>query len=174
MTDPTRPLPKRLAVIRAIQELLATIKTAEGDAFDMDTNKVLRSVVLIGSEHRPNPAILSVLEAPRPDIAFFADDGQGRADNWTLLIQGLTQDDKTANTKDDAYFLLQDVERRLARISALKDGGRAAYPGTYMLDGKISSVEIGAPVVRPPEAQVSSFAFFYLPIRVGMAVEIGE
>jgi hypothetical protein len=174
MIDPSRPLPKRLAVIKAIQELLATITSAEGDAFDMDMSKVMRSVVLIGSEHRPAPAILSVLEAPRPDIAFFADDGQGRADNWTLLIQGLTLDDKTANTKDDAYFLLQDVERRLARITALKSGGRIAYPDVYKLDGKISGVEIGAPVVRPPEAQVSSFAFFYLPIRVGMAVEIGE
>lgn len=173
MIDPSRTPPKRLAVIRDLQALLNGISTADGDAFDMD-KKVLRSVVLIGSDHRPAPAILSVLEAPRPDIAFYAGAGQGRADNWTLLIQGIVIDDKTANTKDDAYFLLQDVERRLARITAVKAGGREQYPGVYMLGGKIASVEIGAPVVRPPEAQVSSFAFFYLPIRVGIAVNVGE
>ena len=44
-----------------------------------------------------------------------------------------------------------------------------------MLGGRITSVEIVAPIIRPPEAGVANNAFFYIAIYFGVAVkEIGE
>ena len=173
--NPDRPLPKRLAVLRALQDLLGQISIADGDAFDM-VGKVHRNRVLFGAEATGKPPMIAIVEGPRPDFAVFAgEENEARADQWTLLIQGIVADDRRDGSADDAYFLCQDVERRLHRMQDLKQGsGNARYPGTYMLNGMITSVEIAPPVVRPPEQGVSSNAFFYLPIRLGIAAKIGE
>jgi hypothetical protein len=175
MIDPDRPKPKRLRIIIALQELLSQISIADGDAFDM-VGKVYRNRILIGADINTKPPALAIIEAPRPDFAVFAgEENEARKDNWTLLIQGIVADDRTATTADDAYFLCQDVERRLHRMQATKPGsGSPAFPDVYMLDDMITSIEIAPPVIRPPEAVVSSNAFFYLPIRVGIAARIGE
>lgn len=168
-------LPKRLRVMRALQVLLQSINKIEGDRFDMAGERVQRNHSLLGADVTEDPPILAIIEAPRADFAFFAgEDNSHRADKWTILIQGIVADDRTDDTFDDAYLLCQDVERRLARLSAVKDSGSAKYPDDHMLGGMITSVEIAPPVIRPPEAAVSQHAFFYLPIRLGIACEIGE
>lgn len=174
MNIQNRPLPKRLAVMRALQKLLEQISVNDGDCLDM-AGKVLTGRVLYGADTIMQAPLLSIIEAPRPDFAVFAGTGNmARADKWTLLIQGLMEDDKTANTADHPYYFAQDVEKRLKRITALKDSGSPQYPDDHMLGDMISSVELAPPVIRPPEAQVSGNAFFYIPIRLGIAVEIGE
>lgn len=172
-TPPARPLPKRLAVIVALQNLLSKISTADGDKFTL-AGKVYRNRVLLGAEVTERPPILAILEAPRPDIASFAgDENSYRRDSWTLMIQGIAADNRKDST-DDVYYLCQDVERRLSRIQETKDSGNPKFKDDYMLGGMITSVEIAPPVIRPPEAGVANNAFFYLPIRVGMAAKIGE
>ena len=174
MNNINRTPPKRLAVLQALQRLLEQISTNDGDGFDMAGNVVINRL-LFGPDHTAvHENTLSIVEAPRPDFAVFAGEGEGRADKWTLMIQGVTPDDKTADTELLPYYLCQDVERRLLHITETRSSGSPKYQDDYMLGGMISSVEVAPPVVRPPEAQVSSHAFFYLPIRLGIAVEIGQ
>ena len=170
----TRTPPMRLQILIGLQELLAQISTLDGDAFSLNLDHVLRNRVLLGEDVTADGPTLAIIEAPRPDFAQFAgEDNVMRKDHWTLLIQGIAPDDRM-DTTDDIYYLCQDVERRLQRMSEQKSSGSPAFPGDYMLGGKITSVEIAPPVIRPPEAQVSRFSYFYLPIRFGVAVEIGE
>lgn len=170
-----RPLPKRLAVMIALQKLLSEISVAQGDCFNM-AGKVFRNRVLIGADITGKPPMLAIVEAPRPDFAIFAgDENEARKDMWTLMVQGIVADDRTADSSDDAYYLCQDVERRLHRMQAVKKGsGNPTFPESHLLGGMITSVEIAPPVIRPPEAGIQSNAFFYVAMRVGMAAMIGE
>lgn len=172
--DISRTPPKRLQILIALQQLLQTISVSNGAAFDMQ-GRVYRGRLLFGADVSDDPPALSVIEAPRAEYADFGgDDRDHRKDQWTLMIQGIVADDKTERTTDDAYYLCQDVERCLHKLQQKKPSGSPLFPEFHMLGGKITSVEIAPPVIRPPEAQVSSHTFFYLPIRVGVAVEIGE
>ena len=44
----------------------------------------------------------------------------------------------------------------------------------YMLGNTISGFAIGPGVVRPPQDQVSSKAFFYLPVIVRLPVDVSK
>jgi len=170
-----RPVPRRLAVLIAMQNLLAQISTAEGDAFDIGLARAHRGRLLFGADENEHPPAVSIIEAPRPGVPVFGGhDFEVRRDMWPLLIQGITANTRRDDSTDDAYYLVQDVERRLARISAMDNRGRPVYAETHMLGGMITAVEIDPPVVRPAEPGVSSNTFFYLPVRVGIATEIGE
>lgn len=175
MIDINRPKPLRLQIIIALQELLEQISEVDGDAFTL-AGKVYRNRILFG-EDVTGPGevpVLSIIEAPRPDFATFAgEDNQARTDHWTLLIQGLAADDRM-DTTDDVFFLCQDVERRLNRIGASKASGSPMFPEVHLLGGKITTIEIAPPVIRPPEAKVSLNSFFYIPVRLGVAMKIGE
>lgn len=168
-------IPKRLAIIMALQEHLAGIAKADGYNYDL-FDKVLRGRVILGTDVTDLAPVLSIVEAPRPDLAVYTGEWSDiRKDHWTLLIQGIVKDDFTANTTDDAYYMAQDVERRLQRLIAVKPGtGAPMFPDEHLLGDKITSVEIAPPVVRPPEAGVSTNAFFYIPVRLGVALKIGE
>lgn len=170
-----KKVPHRLAVIMAMQKHLEGITPADGYDFDL-RGKVYRNRILLGAEVQTNPPALSIMEAPRADIAVYAgEDNTWRKDHLTLLIQGIVKDDKTSNTADQAYYLEDAVEQRLARLIAIRrETGRALFPDEHFLGGIITSVEIAPPVVRPPEAQVSATAFFYLAVRLGVAGEVGK
>lgn len=169
-----RTLPVRLAILVRLQKLLEQIAVADDDSQDMAGSVFINRLLFGPDVQQAHQTMLSIIEAPRPDYAIFAGDGDVRTDRWTLMIQGVTADDKTIDTELLPYFLCQDVERRLHRITVRKDSGSPKYPADYMLGDMISSVEVAPPVIRPAEAQVSSHAFFYLPIRLGIAVEIGQ
>lgn len=175
---PDRPVPKRLVVLNALQALLESVSETEGDAYTL-AGKVYRNRTLLGGEVHEKPALpaVTILEAPRAGINVFAGtEREARKDQWTILVQGMTADNRrTENGSDDIYYLCQDVERRLHRITAENQRGRPLYPEQYMLGGRITSVEIVAPIIRPPEAGVANNAFFYIAIYLGVAVkEIGE
>lgn len=177
MTKPDtihRTLPMRLVVLTSLRMLLAQMRKTDGDLYDMQDSVHINRLLYGADVQQQHSAMLSIIEAPRPDFATFAGAGAARADRWTLMIQGITPDDKTADTEYLPYFLCQDVEKRLLRMTEQKASGNPKYPGDYMLGDMISSVEVAPPVIRPPEAGVSSHAFFYLPIRLGIAVEIGQ
>ena len=171
--NPDRPIPHRLKVMMALQDLIAGASTANGDAFDL-ADKVYRNRVLIGAEISERPPVVAIVEAPRADIATFAgEEAAFRKDYWTIMIQGIAADNRKS-TEDDIYYLCQDVERRLNRMQAETRNGNPEYKEHYLLGGMITSVEIAPPVIRPPEAGVANNAFFYLAIRLGMAAKIGE
>lgn len=134
---------------------------------------VFRGRALFG-EDAPK-TMLSIGEAPRHIIGRFSANGQNRRDDWGLLIQGRCPDDKL-NPSDPAYQMLEDVENVLSIITAEAAGGYPKDPNHYFLgpspDGNghlITSFEAGTPVVSPPRDNVTSKAFFYLPVQVGFA-----
>lgn len=112
--------------------------------------------------------MLSILESPRPGGAQFAGDGEARSEDWLLLVQGWCPDDKV-NPSDPIYSLVDDVEKRLDRITrVLTSTGMGKYP-EYMLGGLITRFQMTPPVVRPPSENISSKSFFYIPLQVGLA-----
>lgn len=172
----------RLTVLKRLTTLLEgmtlteygyTDATLEGPA--LMTGCVIRGRMVFG-DNDPK-TMISILEAPRSDGFIFSLDGT-RLDRWPLLIQGWRPDDKTHAT-DPLYSMVDDVERRLSRITAVSPNtGYPKYSTDYLLgagmDGTgqlIASFEMGAPIVRPAtNAQgVSSRSFMYLPIQVGLA-----
>lgn len=175
---PDRPVPKRLEILTRLQALLEGVSEDEGDAYTL-AGKVYRNRTLLGADVNEKPALpaVTILEAPRAGINTFAGtEREARKDQWTILVQGMVEDNRRdENGSDDIYYLCQDVERRLHRMLAEDKRGRPLYPEQYMLGGRITSVEIVAPIIRPPEAGVANNAFFYIAIYFGVAVkEIGE
>ncbi len=167
-------IPTRLLVQQRLAELLETLVDADGLEINM-AGAVFRNRTLIGSEANLLPCI-SILESPRPDIATYAgEEAFARLDNLTLLITGMVEDD-LENPGDEAHLFVAAVEARLSRIlGPLRTGGRGPeFPEHFMLGDLITKLEIAPPVVRPPEDKVSKTAFFFLPIRVGIAVKIGD
>jgi hypothetical protein len=169
-------LPKRLVILQRLQATIETATPGQSiDTYDLTSGKVFRGRMIFGEEIKPLPAI-SIIEAPQtdPNTAFAGDASQGRNEYWNLFVQGIVDDDKL-NPCDEAYKLCAAVEQRLSRITAVDSGsGNAVYPQDYLLGGLIHDLRILPPVVRPPEKTVSSSAFFFLPLRVGVSVPVSD
>lgn len=158
----------RLAVLKALTVQLKSVVPAAGYNYDL-SNAVFRGRNRFGDSDPST--MVSILEAPRPDNAIFVGDFTTHREMWPLLLQGWCPDDRD-NPGDPVYDLLDDVERCLARVIACSTNtGSPAYPAEYLLGRKITNLEIGPGVVRPPTDGISSRSFFYLPLRVGLAVD---
>jgi hypothetical protein len=172
----TTTVPIRLLILQRLQNLIASIVPITGvHAFTL-AGKVRRGVMLIGADAIEDAPLVSIVEAPQTDInaVFTRDDAIGRTDMWNLFVQGVVQDDPLHPT-DSAYALCAAVESQLSLVlGAVDSAGRDLYPEHHMLGGLIDRFEIMAPVVRPPETGVSSVAFFYLPLRVGVSMPVGQ
>lgn len=160
----------KLQILKKLTAVLEGITTANGYQHDL-AGSVFRGRSLIGAQE--GLPCLNILESPAPLDGFFADsDKTVRKDTWILLVQGWVADD-VRNPTDPAYALLTDVQRRLSDIVAtVAPGGAPKFPGSYHLGGLVSDVEIGTDVVRPPEEGVSAKAFFYMPIRLTVSVNL--
>lgn len=160
----------RLDVLIALTELLeGIVPTAPtiSPTLPTLTGRVFRGRARFG-DNDPD-TMISILEAPRPGGAIYGGDFEARAEDWQLLIQGWCPDDK-GHPSDPVYYLADDVEKRLERISAITNGtGYPKYPEHYMLGNRITKFQQGSPVIRPPTENVSSKSFFYLPVQVGLA-----
>ena len=161
----------RLTVLKKLTAHLKTITPQNGYDFDL-SNSVFRGRASYG-EDNPLP-LVSILESTRPDNGSFAGEEQSeRKENWSLLIQGWVHDD-VENPTDPAYALMDAVERHLFRLIAESSiNGAAIYPDEYLLGRSIGGITILPGVVRPPMEQVSSKAFFYLPVRVTLVRNVG-
>lgn len=157
----------RLSVLKALTNHLKTITPANGyTGYDL-SNAVFRGRTVFG-EDDPIPMV-SILEAPRSDIGTFAGENQHRKEDWSLLIQGWAYDD-IVNPTDPVYGLMDVVETHLFRLVQVDNtSGNAVYPAEYLLGRSIAGLTVSPGVVRPPMEQVSSKAFFYLPIRITLA-----
>lgn len=160
--------PKRLAVINALQNLLATISMENGYNVDLE-KRVAIGIAEFGEEF-PTP-MLSILEAPMADIGDFAGANGHRKESWTLLVQGWIGDDPFQPTRN-AYYLAADVEKCLSQVFAISpNSGRPVSSVWYRLGntGMINDLSMAPPVVRPPEGGSRS-AWFYMPIRIDLSV----
>lgn len=169
-------IPTRLLALQRLQTLIESEPLMVNGVSVNMAGQVLRGRNLIGEDAwEQSGHVLSFIEAPRPDVAFFAgEEDSYRSDRWTILLQGLCDDNKLA-PGDNAYWFYAAVEERLGRvIEVTKGSGSAKYPEHFLLKNLISGLEIAPPVVRPPGDKVTSKAFFFLPIRLGIATPLGQ
>lgn len=167
-------IPTRLLILQRLTAHLESMSIADGYTWDM-ADRVERGRLLFGADSTAadKTPMLAIIEAPRPDIPSYADEwAQVSRDSWTLHIQGVIKDDRRHPT-DSAYYLVSEVQQHLARLVATRPAtGAPLYKTEHLLGGLISHLEMQPPVVRPPETGVSSLAFFYLPVRVGVAMDL--
>lgn len=173
--------PQKLVALKALCTWLEGIVHVEADlpdtpgvdwdGFDLD-GKVFRGRAVFGQEDKV--PMLSVLEDPRPEPTEYAGmNNQARHDGWRLLVQGWVEDDKK-NPTDPAYRLANVVEKRLAQLIAVGEGGMPVDPDNYMLGIEgVTNIAFGPYVVRPPTEGISAKAFFYMPVKVGLASVVG-
>lgn len=163
---------KRLTVMKALCTLLEGITVAGGYQHTM-TGKVSRGVPVLGANE--DLPWINVLEFPKLDTEVQWTGGstsgkQKYKHQWELVIQGWTATptgaDATMNPTDPTYRLLADVQKRLARIVDMGNGGA---PGAdYMLGGLVSNFDWSPGMVRPVDEN-SSTPCFYLRVRIEVA-----
>jgi hypothetical protein len=182
----TWPLSKRLDVKRRICAHLAGITQANGYEFNLapaptpnSQGKVVPRVYrgrLVFGDNDPVPCI-AVNESPIDDPAVQRADEDGKTNLYDLevFVQGWV-DPAGDNPTDPAEQLLACVKKRLSEIvqRPMSRGGRPLDNDIYMLGGRITSLRFGPGVVRPPQDGVSSWAFFYLPIVVGIGEDVSQ
>jgi hypothetical protein len=124
--------------------------------------------------------MVSILEFPRQEIYTpVGEHGIVRQETWMLMLQGWPKDDPE-NPSDPAYAMKAEVEHRLARIVAEKSQGRGpVYPNEFMLgehqgQREIMSLTIAPGVVRPPEDAASRLAMFYMPLMLGVRINVAN
>jgi hypothetical protein len=154
----------RLIALKALTAHLEQITTAEGFSFDL-LQKVFRGRAIFGEE--APKLMLAILEPPRPDLGIWAGGNQARKEDWPLLLQGTAVDDPE-NPGDVLYELMWQVEIQLSKINAVDNGGMPLYPEAYLLGRTVTDFQMGPGVVTAP-ADLTQRAFFYLPLRVGIA-----
>lgn len=171
-------VPTRLLIQQRLAAQLALLTFADSSGAEQSLNgAVFIGKNLIGvSNLKPLP-ILSILESPQADLAQYAgEESFMRKDYWTLLLSGAVEEDMTAPGTEAHYFAAA-VQQHLYRIIETRSGGRegGAFPEEFMLGKLIASLEVAPPVVRLPEGTtVSAVGYFFLPIRVGIAVPFGQ
>jgi hypothetical protein len=124
---------------------------------------------------------ISILEFPRQELySVVGDHGIVRMHSWSLMVQGWPADDPV-NPSDPAYELLAMVEMRLARLVAEAPQGRRGglYPDEYKLgkvddDYELSTLIIAPGIVRPPEDAASRLAMFYMPLVLGVRLNVAD
>lgn len=162
-----KPDSYRLRVLKALTAQLERITLANGYDYDM-TGKVHRGRAVFGQESLASVPMLSILEAPKPATGIAAgEEGVKRKESWLLFVQGWATDDK-ANPTDPAYALMAAVEECLGEVTS-EDG---TNPASYHLGGLIGGMTFGPGLCHPPQADLSSKAFFYLPVEVELAYDV--
>jgi hypothetical protein len=155
--------PFRLRVLQQLTKSLALIHPSRGFQCDL-SNAVFRGRIEYG-ENDPLP-MLSILEPPLPpDPIHTPQRGEEQIGMWDLLLQGFVQDDPR-NPTDPAHILLADVRKMLTLI-------RREDPNILGEEKGIREIHLGSPVVRPAD-EISSKAYFYLPIRLSIGENLAD
>lgn len=170
--------PFRLRVLEAITESLEQITIANGYMHDLSAN-VFRGRLWYG-EDDPLP-LISIVDDPLPVTQLMSgggaqSDGTKSTGAWTLLVQGFCEDDKR-NPTDPAQYLMADVKKRLAFERKRKVGSGTHGGGGYNafgMGGAVESLTIGAGVVRPPDYDVSSKAYFWLTLTITVNEDLSD
>lgn len=167
--------PFRLQVLEAITQTLEAITPANGYHNDL-TGAVFRGRTFYG-EDDPLPMV-AILEDPLPMMQFLAGqgahgDGTTSKGQWALLIQGFVEDDKQ-NPTDPAQYLMADVRMALSKARQRKTTGAhgAGRYNAFGMGGKVENVTLGAGVVRPPDYDVSSKAYFWLTLTITLVEDL--
>lgn len=150
----------RLRFLKNLTAAFQEITVGAGYQHDL-SESVFRGRIAYG-DNDPVPMV-SILEPPlAPNQIPSNGNNTANAGDYELLIQGFVQDDKR-NPTDPAYLLLADVKKRLA-LEKKKIG---EVSNAFGMGELITKIDIGLGVVRPPDAEVSAKAYFWLLVTVG-------
>jgi hypothetical protein len=169
-------IPKELLVMQRLTALLERIGAPDEinpgtqEPYEIDLRgKVFRGRMEFGTE--VDPPFVAILESPTPfDSLFAAENDVKKKDSWRILVQGFCVDDKK-NPSDPAYYLKAAITAQLSKVIAVDGQGLEAFPGDYFLGNLLTGMTISQGVVRPPEQKVSSHAFCYIPLILGLATD---
>lgn len=170
--------PYRLIVLKRLTALIETMSVADGYPYDL-VGRVHRGRTIYGEE--TNMPFISIIEAPRPGFNNYAGVDEATATTWDLLLQGYCEDDMK-HPSDPLYVFAEAVENVMSKaVLMLGDGsGRAAFPEWYLLGRDeeettwVHSFQFGPSVVRAPDGTPMTKACFYLPVKLGIAREVGQ
>jgi len=156
--------PFSLQVLKALTAALEQITPANGYQHDLAGRAYRGRLILTPEDGLPAVAINEPPEVPESVNEPAA--SARRSTRHPLLIQGFVVDDRQ-NPTDPGYRLLSDVQKRLMEERTRGDGFDILGFGS-----RVTALEIGRGVVRPPEAAVSDTAFFWLPVTIGYAEDL--
>lgn len=168
---------KQLKVLKRMTALLERINPTEtnpalNEPFDIDLRQtVFRGKMILGSEI-VYPAV-AILESPTPFEGLHAAENEHKSfESWRLLVQGFAADNKD-NPLDPAYALKAAIEVQLSRVIAVKkSSGDGLFPEDYLFGNLIAGLTISQGVVRPPDQNVSQYAYCYIPIIVKLGTDV--
>jgi len=173
--------------LRVLKKLVAHLEGINPDNVDPATGEPY-TVDLRGRVYRGRSILtvdaaedcLSILEFPRQELfSEVGEHGIVRNESWLLMLQGWPEDDPE-NPSDPAYALKAMVEKRLSRILVEKKNGRGpVFPDEFMLgehngQPELTALTISPGVVRPPEDAASRLAMFYVPLTLGLRVDVSD
>ena len=172
------PKPLRLRILIALTDLLKTVTPANGYQFDLsddqdDEKRVVRGRLFLGDSE---PAyMVSIIEPPSAVEAILnrGPDNAARAGEWDILIQGWARDDDDNEECDLAYALAADVHKALGAELKRTRTGRPGAPDILGFAGKVESMKIGTPVIRPSE-EVSGYGVFYTILTLKIVEDITD
>jgi len=160
--------PFRLRVLKALTDHLKTVEGLENtvDDYGRPQPHVYRGRDIFG-ENDPLP-IVSILEDPN-DAPVMDASGPRTAvvARWRLIVQGFVQDD-IENPTDSAYMMSAKVVRAIAQLKAQ----RRNILGFGDRQPCITDIEVGFPVVRPADGEVSSVSFFYMNVTLHLVEDL--
>lgn len=161
---------KRLTALKRLcQHLSDDITVANGYQHTL-TGRVFRGRMDFSADE-PVPA-LSVLETLNPDRdarEASADRSKQVEKKWNVLVQGWAEDDRL-NPTDPAHHLMADVKKSLAKIIRPQ---RPQLP-VFLLGNLILGMTIEPGIVRPPEAGLSSRAYFFLRVTIEFFEDVSD
>lgn len=164
---------RQLDILKRLTAHLEGISFDNGYEFDL-AGRVFRGRMVYGADD-PVP-MLSILEHLQPDIqlSFAGHNNIARQETWVLLIQGWVEN-QPDNPTDLAYQLKASVEKRLSELIVMGVDGYPVFPDAYLLgtEQTITGIAVGPGVVSGPR-EISAMAFFYLPLGIGLAMDISD
>ena len=168
--------PRQLDILQRMTTHLEGIVPANGYDFDLSEN-VYRGRRWFGASD-PD-IVLSIVEHLQADISVEVAGVNNimRAEDWILLVQGWLAIVGGDHVTDEAYRLKASVEHRMARVILTNSRGNPMYPDEYLFGLKdiITKVSIGPGVVSVDVRDMANArAFFYLPIGIGLAVDVSD
>lgn len=157
--------PLRLRVLKKLTDELKKITPVNGFQADLSESVFRGRDVFDKNDPVPMVSILeSILEKEQLQAP---PAGTTKAGPWELLIQGWAEDDHE-NPTDPAYFLLADVQQRIAEIIRMPylDPARRGCD-ILQMGGIITALRFSRGVVRPAD-EVSSKAYFWLKVELDL------
>jgi len=156
------PDSKRLQIQKALTTELEKITKANGYTHNIT---VARGRMVLDDNDLANVPLISIVEAPKEDTINYPDTGNAQKNGWQLLLSGWVVPDPL-NPTDAAHDLLREAKLALSPIRLSLAPHEMQGNTVYMLNGLITSLDIGGGICRPPDERSYGHSFFLLPITL--------